>query len=174
MGSWEGGERRVQDGEQLWRIHVDKWQNQYNIVKLKNKINFKKRTLEYVAISFSNAWKWKVKVKLLSHVQLFATPWTAAYQAPPSMGFSRQENWSGLPLPSPEIKVRWRENVFPVECDQARLLWDCGIWTDLKEMRVGHASICRKSIQRRGNTECTEPKLKAFQYAKWLQGSQST
>ena len=49
------------------------------------------RTLEWVAISFSNAWKWKVRVKSLSHVQLFAAPWTAAYQAPPSMGFSRQE-----------------------------------------------------------------------------------
>ena len=60
------------------------------------------RTLEWVAISFSNAWKWKVKVKSLSHVRLFATPWTAAYQAPPSMGFSRQEYWSGVPLPSPE------------------------------------------------------------------------
>ena len=59
------------------------------------------RTLEWVAISFSNAWKWKVKVKSLSHVQLFATPWTIAYQAFPSMGFSRQEYWSGVPLPSP-------------------------------------------------------------------------
>ena len=59
------------------------------------------RTLEWVAISFCNAWKWKVKVKSLSHVRLLATPWTAAYQAPPSMGFSRQEYWSGLPLPSP-------------------------------------------------------------------------
>ena len=59
------------------------------------------RTLEWVAISFSNAWKWTVKVKSLSHVQLFATPWTTAYQAPPSMGFSRQEYWSGVPLPSP-------------------------------------------------------------------------
>ena len=59
------------------------------------------RTLEWVAISFSNAWKWKVKVKLLSHVWLLATPWTAAQQAPPSMGFSRQEYWSGVPLPSP-------------------------------------------------------------------------
>ena len=56
------------------------------------------RTLEWAAISFSNAWKWKVKVKSLSHVQLLATPWTAAYQAPPSMGFSRQEYWSGVPL----------------------------------------------------------------------------
>ena len=53
------------------------------------------RTLEWVAISFSNAWKWKVKLKSLSHFQLFATPWTAAYPAPPSMGFSRQEYCSG-------------------------------------------------------------------------------
>ena len=59
------------------------------------------RILEWVAISFSNAWKWKVKVKSLSRARLLATPWTAAYQAPPSMGFSRQEYWSGLPLPSP-------------------------------------------------------------------------
>ena len=59
------------------------------------------RTLEWVAISFSNAWKWKVKVKSLSSVWLLATPWTAAYQAPPPMGFSRQKYWSGLPLPSP-------------------------------------------------------------------------
>ena len=58
------------------------------------------RTLEWVAISFSNAWKWKVKVKSLSRVRLSTTPWTAAYQAPPSMGFSRQEHWSGVPLPS--------------------------------------------------------------------------
>ena len=58
------------------------------------------RTLEWVAISFSNAWKWKVKVKLLSRVRLLATPWTIAYQAPPSMGFSRQEYWSRVPLPS--------------------------------------------------------------------------
>ena len=55
------------------------------------------RTLEWVAISFSNAWKWKVKVKSLSCVRLLATPWTAAYQAPPSVGFSRQEYWSGVP-----------------------------------------------------------------------------
>ena len=54
------------------------------------------RTLEWVAISFSNAWNWKMKVKSLSHVWLFATPKTAAQQAPPSLGFSRQEHWSGL------------------------------------------------------------------------------
>ena len=58
------------------------------------------RILEWVAVSFSNAWKWKVKAKSLSRVQLFATPRTAAHQAPPSMGFSRQEYWSGVPLPS--------------------------------------------------------------------------
>ena len=60
------------------------------------------RTLEWVAISFSNAGKWKVKVKSLSRVRLLATPWTAAHQAPLSMGFCRQEYWSGLPLPSPK------------------------------------------------------------------------
>ena len=59
------------------------------------------RILEWIAISFSNAWKWKVKVKSLSHARLLAIPWTTAYQAPPSMGFSRQEYWSGVPLPSP-------------------------------------------------------------------------
>ena len=59
------------------------------------------RTLEWVAISFSNAWKWKVRVKLLSRVWLLATPWTAAYQALPSVGFSRQEYWSRVPFPSP-------------------------------------------------------------------------
>ena len=52
-------------------------------------------------ISFSNAWKWKVKMKSFSRVGLIATPWSAAYQAPPSMGFSRQEYWSGVPVPSP-------------------------------------------------------------------------
>ena len=83
------------------------------------------RTLEWAAISFSNAWKWKVKLKSLRRVWLLATPWTAAYQAPASMGFSRQEYWSGLPLPSlispvEELKnsvlqrfssIRFRDNV---------------------------------------------------------------
>ena len=58
------------------------------------------RILKWVAISFFNAWKWKVKVNSFSRVQLLVTPWTAAYQAPPSMGFSRQEYWSGVPSPS--------------------------------------------------------------------------
>ena len=60
------------------------------------------RTLEWVAISFSNAGKWKLKVKSLSRVRLFATPWTAAYQAPLPMGFSKQEYWSRVPLPFPK------------------------------------------------------------------------
>ena len=60
------------------------------------------RTLEWVAISFSSAWMWKVRVKSLSRVWLLATPGTAAHQAPPSMGFSRQEYWSGVPVPSPQ------------------------------------------------------------------------
>ena len=59
------------------------------------------RTLEWVAISFFNAWKWKVKMNSLSRVRLFETPWTAAFQDPPSMGFSTQEFWSGVPLSSP-------------------------------------------------------------------------
>ena len=68
------------------------------------------RTLEWVAISVSNVWKWKVKVKLLSHVWLLATPWTAAYQAPLTMGFSRQEYWSGVPLSSFQARVlEWGE-----------------------------------------------------------------
>ena len=72
------------------------------------------RTLEWVAISSSNAWKWKVKVKLLGRVQLLATPWTVAYQAPPFMGFSRQECWSGVPLPSP--KRRHKDSKYAYEC----------------------------------------------------------
>ena len=69
-------------------------------------------TPEWVAISFSNAWKWKVKVKSLSCVRLLVTPWTAAYQAPPSMGFSRQEYWSGVPLPSPVVALSQLKNVY--------------------------------------------------------------
>ena len=65
------------------------------------------RTLEWVAISFSNAWKWKEKVKLLSRVRPLATPWTAAYQAPLSMGFSRQEFWSGFSCPPPAYLPDW-------------------------------------------------------------------
>ena len=71
------------------------------------------RTLERVAISFSNAWKRKVKVQSLSHVRLFETPWTAAHQAPPSMGFSRQEYWSGVPSASPVFFPRSYSQLSP-------------------------------------------------------------
>ena len=70
------------------------------------------RTLEWVAISFCNAWKWKVKVKLLSRVWLFMTPWTAAHQAPPSMGFSRQEYWSGVSSPSLQDMLTSQNNTW--------------------------------------------------------------
>ena len=76
------------------------------------------RTLEWVAISFSNAWKWKVKVKWLSHVRLLATPWIAAYQPPPSMGFSRQEYWSGVPLPSLTIILEVANSLMEVSSHQ--------------------------------------------------------
>ena len=69
------------------------------------------RTLEWVAISFSSAWKWKVKVKSLTHVWLLATPWTAAYQAPPSMGFSRQEYWSGCYCLLPYQMLNWKQKL---------------------------------------------------------------
>ena len=72
------------------------------------------RITEWVAISSSNAWKWKVKVKSFSCVRLVATPWTAAYQAPPSIGFSRQEYWSGVPLPSPYSKLQATINLLCV------------------------------------------------------------
>ena len=72
------------------------------------------RTLQWLATSFSNAWKWKVKVKSLGRVRLLATPWTAAYQAPPSMGFSRQEDWSGVPLPSPLLPLPMSISLFPM------------------------------------------------------------
>ena len=75
------------------------------------------RLLEWVAISFSNAWKWKVKVKSLSCVRLLATPWTVAHQAPPSMRFSRQEYWSELPW--------FLQVIFPTQGSNPRLL-HCG------------------------------------------------
>ena len=96
------------------------------------------RTLEWVAISSSNAWKWKVKVKLLSRVRFFETPWTAAYQAPPPMGFSRQEYWSGVPLPS--LTIRAIHNYFLLTdfisffffMTQSKEITVCGIFNHLK------------------------------------------
>ena len=92
------------------------------------------RTLEWVAISFSTAWKWKVKVKPLSHVRPSATPWIVAYQAPLSMGFSRQEYWSGVPLPSPSPLVSF--NLFFLICsmpDGGRLSSHPRTWIPLED-----------------------------------------
>ena len=81
---------------------------------------------------FSNAWKWKVKVKLLSRVWPSATPWTAAFQAPPSMGFSRLEYWSGVPMPSPNLmhkEAKWKsrptigQGVFLLQPHTTYLIW---------------------------------------------------
>ena len=84
------------------------------------------RTLEWVTISFSNAWKWKVKVKSLSHVWLLATPWTAASQTPPSMGFSRQVYWSRVPLPSPTYIYIWRIYILIKDKLSTWKLWSHG------------------------------------------------
>ena len=84
------------------------------------------RTLEWVAISFSNEWKWKVKGKLLSCARLLSIPWTAAYQAPPFLGSSRQEYWSGLPFPSPKCmlsmskKLVWKQ---VKSCSKELVIW---------------------------------------------------
>ena len=87
---------------------------------------FQARTLEWVAISFSNARKWKVKVKSLSHAQLLVTPWTAAYQAPPSMGFSRREYWSRVPLPSLRNSYSNRKWKLLFSClDKTESSWRC-------------------------------------------------
>ena len=98
------------------------------------------RTLEWVAISFSNAWKRKVKVKSLSRVWLLETPWTAAYQAPPSLGFSRQESWSGVPLPSPAVSMRPWQNATST-CSQlqwklVQSIWKSGSHSDLRSNNV--------------------------------------
>ena len=87
------------------------------------------RTLEWVAISFSTAWKWKLKVKSLSRVRLLATPWTAAYQAPPPMGFSRQEYWSGVPLPSPRLHLRMSNNDWVLCLRMTPPTNNCKTWT---------------------------------------------
>ena len=88
------------------------------------------RTLEWVAISFSNAWKWKVKVKSLSRVRLLVIPWTAAHQAPPSMGFSRHEYWSRVPLPSPEGQARWIQTFASSNCPRIFTQW-CSRWQQI-------------------------------------------
>ena len=123
------------------------------------------RTVEWVAISFSDAWKWKVKVKSLSHVQLSATPWTAAYHAPPSMGFSRQEYWSGLPLPSPMTNLdsilKSRDITLPTKVHLVKAMvfqWSCmdvrvGLWRKLstEELMLLNCGV--------GEDSCVSPGL---------------
>ena len=98
------------------------------------------RTLEWVAICFSNAWKWKVEVKSLSLVRLLATPWTAANQALPSVGFSRQEYWSGVPLPSPVLYSRSLFVIyFMCVCDVCVKLLSCA-WLVMNPWTVAYQS----------------------------------
>ena len=92
------------------------------------------RILEWVAISSSNAWKWKVKVKSLSRVRLLATPRTAAHQAPLSMGFSRQEYWNGVPLPSPV----WGPDVVKLMLPSSRWTFGCRALHPIKELAFGY------------------------------------
>ena len=105
------------------------------------------RTLEWVAISFSNAWTWKVKGKSFSRVRLLATPWTAAHQAPPSLGFSRQEYRSGVPQPSPDRGKGELYFHFGFI-----MLWDsfmcCSIWLFSAEAsRWPSCLLCPRSFQ---------------------------
>ena len=80
------------------------------------------RTLKWVAISFSNAWKWKVKVKSLSRVQLLVTPWTAAHQAPLSMGFSDKSTGVGCHC------LLWRKVMEGSQSKQAEDSY-CSYWS---------------------------------------------
>ena len=117
------------------------------------------RTLEWVANSFSNAWKWKVKVKLLSRVRLLVTPRTAAYQAPPSMGFSRQEYWSGVPLSSPPHPHRDLLFVFFLMIAFWQVWGDILLWgVGLIRRRQWHPTLVllpRKSHGRRSLVRCS-------------------
>ena len=72
-----------------------------------------------------------MKVKSLSRVRLFVTPWTAAYQAPPSMGFSRQEYWSGVPLPSPKYTSEVTK-LKASQVGQIQVFESCGLSNQLK------------------------------------------
>ena len=104
------------------------------------------RTLEWVAISFSNAWKWKVKVKSLSRVWLLATPRIVAYQASPSMGFSRQEYWSGVPLPSLIYIYNYRASLIVqlvknLPAMQESWVWSLDLDHTLEKRNATHSSI---------------------------------
>ena len=103
----------------------------------------------------SEKWKWKVKVKSLSCVRLFATPWTAAYQAPPLMGFSRQEYWSGVSLPSPgtfivssKLQLSVCNYGEPVARERGHLL--------RRDKEVGRAIISKTSMNSYWLSPCRE------------------
>ena len=107
----------------------------------------------------------KVKVKSLSHVQLFAAPWTVVYQAPPSMGFSRQEYWSGVPLPSPTRPFRYDLNLIPydytVEVGNRRKALDL-IDRVPDELWMEVCSCVQEAVSK------TIPKKQRCNNAKWL------
>ena len=120
------------------------------------------RTLEWVAISFSNTWKWKVKVKSFSHVQLLETPWTVAYQAPPSKGFSRQEYWSGVPLPSQKMSLiypQFKFGYFLFLLLYLTTLAICFLWIHLSLSLRGSKAMIEKAVLGReeGSTEAPIP-----------------
>ena len=120
------------------------------------------RTLEWVAISFSNAWKWKVKVKSLSRVWLLATPWTAVFQAPPSMGFSRQQYCSGVPLPS----SNYLNNLV-----QKRLLWLCIPGVVIKPIKTLIAVLIH---ERKSDLHFGGKSISFGDLPRWLSGKEST
>ena len=132
------------------------------------------RTLEWIVISFSNAWKWKVKVKSLNRFRLLATPWTVAYQAPPSMGFSRQEYRSGLPLPSPTFDFTFH----PAHCcwkyKLVQPLWQT-VWRFLKKLKLAllwysafpPLSIHLKKMKSVSQKDICTPHLLQFIYNSW-------
>ena len=123
------------------------------------------RTLEWVAIAFSNAWKWKVKVKSLSRVRLPVTSWTAAHQAPLSVGFSRQEDWSGEPLPAPfvwllDLKYKTASTINRYSASACPICWIIGVnirilWDGAENQGGNEARITRRA-EWRGTSPCVE------------------
>ena len=105
------------------------------------------RTLEWVAISFSNAWKWKGKVKLLSRVRPSATPWTAAYQAPPSMGFPGRSTGVGCHclLPVREYKDNFNQKVYWVPHMIGIICWAllCYVSSNIKFIHFSWKSVLK-------------------------------
>ena len=142
------------------------------------------RTLEWVAISFSNTWKWKVKVKSLSRVQLSATPWTAAYQASPSMGSSRQKYWSGVPLPSPYLwTICCHISINPLSPSFSKAyhaslkiptlysLWKCLIHEALCKSLI-HGSDTRRNYH--GGSRCWGPSFLSNSWTIFLEAAPET